>query len=104
MTKQTEEQPRKGIYWEFWRLVREEPGRFRNVMVISAVSVGVSLLEGINVGLLIPLIEIMDSSEEGGGHWVSRAIASLFESLGVSFGLTSILVALAIVITTMAGN
>ena len=65
--------------------------------LISATTVLVSLLEGFNVGLLVPLLQTLDSAE-GSDHWVSRAFEDLFGRVGLSLNLETILIALSILV------
>jgi ABC-type multidrug transport system fused ATPase/permease subunit len=63
----------------------------------------ISLLEGINVGLLVPLLENLQSPEQAGGHWISKAVAKVFDFLGVPFELATIVVALTLIVGGIAG-
>jgi len=67
-------------------------------VVITVISIVVSLLEGINMSLLVPLLENLESGDQGGGHWVSSAFARIFDLMGLPFGLISMLIALAVVV------
>jgi subfamily B ATP-binding cassette protein MsbA len=58
----------------------------------------VALLEGLNVGLLIPLLETLESSETDGSHWISRGIISIFGRLGLSVTLVTVLLILVAVV------
>ena len=91
------------MYKDFWQLFIKGYGGFPASVSICAVTIAVSLLEGVNVGLLIPLLENLASPNEVGGHWVSRGAAKLFEALGVPFGLGTILLALGILVLGTAG-
>ena len=91
------------MYTEFWRLFTKDYGRMRMALLIFVVTIAVALLEGFNIGLLVPLLENLDSSGQESGHWVSRAVANVFEALGLSLSLKSILGALAVFILAMAG-
>lgn len=82
------------MYKEFRNIFIHGYGRVRLAVLIAVITVAVSLLEGFNIGLLVPLLESLQSSEEGGGHWVSQALDSLFSTIGLPFTLGSILVAL----------
>ena len=82
------------MYKEFRNIFIHGYGRVRLAVLITVITVAVSLLEGFNIGLLVPLLESLQSSEEGGGHWVSQALDSLFSTIGLPFTLGSILVAL----------
>ena len=85
-------------YREFWQLFVNGYGRLRMGVVICGLTVTISLLEGFNIGLLVPLLENLNSTDSDSSHWVSRAIDSLFDALGVPFELWSILVALSVLI------
>ena len=82
------------MYKEFRNIFIHGYGRVRLAVLTAVITVAVSLLEGFNIGLLVPLLESLQSSEEGGGHWVSQALDSLFSTIGLPFTLGSILVAL----------
>lgn len=62
--------------------------------VIVLVTIAVSLLEGLNIGLLVPLLESLQSNDPQAGHWVTRNVAKLFNDLGIPFTLGSILLVL----------
>ena len=91
------------MYKEFWQLFIKGYGGLSAGVSICAITVAVSLLEGLNVGLLIPLLENLTSTNEDGGHWVTQGVANLFEALGVPFGLNTILLALAILVLGTSG-
>ena len=90
------------MYREFWQLYVRDYGRLRLLLLVSALTVAVSLLEAINIGLLVPVLETLDSPGGDGGHWITRGIASLFEGLGIPFGLEPILLVLGLFIVIMA--
>ena len=71
-------------------------------LLVGVVTVFVSLLEGINVGLLVPLLESFQSKDVGEGHWVSRAISDLFGKLGIPFELWTILLGLGGIVLCLA--
>ena len=86
------------MYRDFWRLLVKEWGKTRLILTICGITVGVSVLEGLNIGLLVPLLETLNSPNESGNHWVSRGISRLLEGIGLSYNLGTILVALGILI------
>jgi len=86
------------MYKEYWKIVREF-GQIRTLALLCTLTVVVALLEGLNIGLLIPLLESLGSSDTEGSHWISRGITSLFDSLGMEVSLVNILVALAVIFT-----
>jgi subfamily B ATP-binding cassette protein MsbA len=90
------------MYREFWRLFVKDYGRLHLVILISVVTMVVSLLEGLNIGLLIPLLENLQSPGEKGNHWVSRAFFSLFDALGLPSGLGTILLFLGVIILVLS--
>ena len=91
------------MYADFWRLfVTGGYGRLRLVLMLAALSTAVALLEGLNVALLVPLLEIISSPGEEGGHWITRALASGFDAIGIPFGLVSIVIALAVFVLSGA--
>ena len=91
------------MYREFWKLYIKGFGGLRKGLLICAVTVAVSLLEGFNIGLLVPLLENVQSPGQGDGHWVSRAFAGLFGGLGIPFSLGTILLGLAMLMLLAAG-
>ena len=82
------------MYKEFWQLFVKGYGRVHIAVSICVLTIAVSLLEGLNLGLLIPVLETLNSSNSEGGHWVSRAFASVFDALGIPFTLGPILLTL----------
>ena len=52
------------MYREFWQLVIKDYGRLRLAGSLCIVTVVVSILEGLNIGLLIPLLESFQSQEQ----------------------------------------
>lgn len=69
---------------------------------ILIVTILVSLLEGFNIGLLVPLLETVNSTNPTEEHWVSGAIRGLFDSLGLAFGLGPILLGLSVLMLVAA--
>jgi len=86
------------MYKDLWQLFSKEYGGLRQGLSICGVTIVVSLLEGINIALLVPMLETLASPGQEGGHWVSRGFATLFEEVGVPFTLGSILLGLAIIV------
>ena len=91
------------MYRDFWQLFVKGYGRLRMALLICALTIAVSLLEAFNIGLLIPLLEILESPGQEGGHWISQAFANLFDALGLTFKLGTILLALAILVLGTSG-
>lgn len=90
------------MYREFWQLLKTY-GSIRVPLSICALTISGSLLEGINIGLLIPLLEYLGSPGQVEGHWLSRAFATVFAAMGVRFGLDTILLFLGILFLGAAG-
>jgi len=82
------------MYKPFWKLYIKEFQGLKPGAAICVLTVFVSLLEGLNIGLLVPLLENLASTDPGDGHWVSRVIENGFETLGLSFSLGTILLSL----------
>lgn len=78
---------------EFWELFVRQYGGLRAGLTAFVVTAGLSFLEAVNVSFLIPIVELVQSSEEGSEHWVSRAFSRLFESVGLPYELWSLLLA-----------
>lgn len=91
------------MYRNFWNLFVKEYGGFRNGLSLFAVTLGVALMEGLNIGILIPLLETLKSPGEEGGHWVSRALAGFFDTLGIPFELWTLLLALGLLVFVITG-
>ena len=77
-------------------------GGFRSASVIMTLTGFVAILEGFNVGLLVPLLENLDSVEGGEAHWVTKAFARVFESVGLEMKLETILIALAAMVVLVS--
>ena len=90
------------MYKEMWQLYTKGYGRLRMATLVCGLAIGVSLLEGLNIGLLVPLLEQLQSPEAGGGHWISRGIGDVFDAMGVPFSLKTILLSLGLVILGIA--
>ena len=71
-------------------------------MLIVTLTIFVALLEGINVGLLLPLLETLDSSGPEGGHWITNGVANFYDWLGIPFKLFTILLAFVLLILVMS--
>ena len=91
------------MYREFWKLLIKDYGRLRLAVLLCLVTIAFSILEGVNIGLLIPLLESVQSQDPVGAHWISRSFASLFGSLGVDINLNTMLLALGILILVISG-
>jgi len=89
------------MYLEFWNFFVKEYGRLRMALVIIFFSITIALLEGINIGLLVPLLETLRSPGEEGGHWMSQAIADLYDFFGAPLEVWSILVGLTIIMSVI---
>lgn len=72
------------------------------MVLILMLTTVVALLEGINIGLVLPLLETLESPDAGGGHFITEAVANLFAWLGVPFKLATMLVVLVLLITGMS--
>ena len=68
----------------FWKLYIKEFRGLKAAAGICVLTVFVSLLEGMNIGLLVPLLENLASPDPGDGHWVSRGIENGFAAAGLS--------------------
>ena len=77
-------------------------GRLTMLVSVCAVTVVISLLEGLNIGLLVPLLETLDGPGRDGGHWISRGIFGVFDTLSIPVGLGSILVVLSVLMLGIA--
>jgi len=94
------------MFKDLWQLFVVGHGRLRVALFVAAVTLGTSLLEGINVGLLVPLMQSIESGGDGGAegnHWISKATAQLFDRFGIPFELGTMIVALAVVVICIAG-
>jgi len=90
------------MFKELWAMYAQGYGRVRLAVVVCVLAVVISLLEGLNIGLLVPLLESLGSSAPGEKHVISKTVANLYEFLGLSFGIGSILLSLGILITFTA--
>ena len=91
------------MYRDFWRIFIKDYGGLRAGLTIVFLTAAVSLLEGLNIALLVPLLESLGSTTGEESHWVSRAVAGLFGRMGIPLGLKSILITLGILTLAMAG-
>lgn len=91
------------MYKNFWDLFTKEYGQFRIAVTICIVTAAASILEGINITLLVPLLETLNSTDEKPNHRVSQAVNSLFDYLNIPFELWTILLALGLMVLCTAG-
>lgn len=91
------------MYRYFWQLFVKGYGGGRMAVLICVTTIVASLLEGINMGLLVPLLESLDSEGPMGGHWLSQMFATGFAALHLPMNLNTILPALAIVTLIVSG-
>ncbi|MCE2465718.1 MAG: ABC transporter ATP-binding protein [Dehalococcoidia bacterium] len=89
------------MYKALWHSFAIKYGRLRTALLIIVVTLLVALFEGFNVGLLVPLLQHLDSGA-GGDHWISLAFEDLFNAIGLSITLETILLALAVLVLTAA--
>lgn len=90
------------MYKEFWTTVVEY-GRLRLLAFICVITIFVSVLEALNIGLLIPLLESLSGSEGESTHWISSGVSTVFDALGIPVTLGSILLVLAVIVIVNAG-
>jgi len=70
-------------------VLRQHPGL---VGALFAITLFVSILEGMGVGLLIPIVEnVAAQGELTSTHWFSRQLGSIFMAVGIPFNLVTIL-------------
>ena len=89
------------MYKDFWNSIVEY-GRLRLLAFICGLTIFVSVLEALNIGLLIPLLETLSGSQGGSTHWISSGISDVFGTLGIPVTLGAILVVLAVIVVTNA--
>lgn len=89
------------MYKEFWRLFATEYHGAKRAVVICIMTIVVSMLEGINVGLLLPLLETLQPSDTE-RHWLSNFLEGLYSRLGVTLSLGTILLSLGAVVLIIA--
>ena len=92
------------MYRSYWRLlIKDYHGTWKLISIV-AVTIVTSVLEAVNIGLLIPLLEALSSSDQsGGGHWISSGFASGYNYLGIPYNLGSMLIALGLLIFMIGG-
>ncbi len=82
-------------YREFFELFLRGYGRGWMALAICLISILVALLEGINIGLLVPLLDTLQSSGDATrGHWISRGVATTFGWAHIPFSLGTVLLGL----------
>lgn len=91
------------MYRDYWNLFIKGYGHLPKTALICLLSVVTSLIEGFNVGLLIPMLESLGPSSSESGHWISGAIAKAFDALNIPFELSTILLALGTLVMIGAG-
>ena len=74
-------------------------GKPLRALFISGLVILISFLEGINVGLLIPLLEFFGNDNEKGHHWISQTFYKLFEMTGIPFSIVSVVIMLALMVS-----
>ena len=83
------------MYRSLWSTIVKDYRRVPLLASICVLSMVVAMLEGINVGLLVPLLETFDSASSGQSHWLTRDITLLLETVGLSYNLVTVLIVLA---------
>jgi len=86
------------MYKDFWSLFIHGYGHVRHAITITVLTVIVSILEGLNIGLLVPLLETLDSSSSSNSHWMSRVTEDVLGVVGLAYNLESILLSLGVVV------
>jgi ABC-type multidrug transport system fused ATPase/permease subunit len=76
----------------------KEYGRLPIALFIIGLTLVISLVEGLNIGLLIPLLETFQSPEQGKEHWVTQGTSDVFAMMGLPFNLGTILLALGVLV------
>lgn len=89
------------MYTLIWHTLTKEYKGGRMIVIISIITLFVALLEGLNIGLLIPLLESFDNNTSE-AHWISTSIENLCETLGLKYGLPTILGILGFMVLIMA--
>lgn len=90
------------MYKEFYQLAIKEHQAFTRMSVICLVTLTGTVLEGLNIGLLIPLLENLASPGQEVDHWLSKSIAVIFDTFGVPFSLPTILLGLGVLIVAVS--
>ena len=83
-------------------LVKEYKG-LPIVLGICMVTIIVSVLEGLNIGLLVPLLETVGTPETANQHWMSNMLAKAFDVIGVPLELGPILFGMTALVILTAG-
>ena len=84
------------MYRNYWRLLIHDYRGTWKLVAILTVTIITSVLEAVNIGLLIPLLETLSSSDPTAGHWVSDVFRKVFSYPGIPYNLGSMLVTLAL--------
>ena len=82
------------MYRSLWSTIVKDYRKIPLLTSICVLSMVVAMLEGINVGLLVPLLETFDAASSGQNHWLTRDITLLLESVGLSYNLVTVLIVL----------
>lgn len=90
------------MFKEFIHLFVKGYGRTRMAVGICSLAIVIAVLEGLNIGLLVPLLETLQNSDSADEHWITGVVAKLFASVGIPFRLSSILLVLTVVLLLMA--
>ena len=85
---------------DFWQLFVNGYKRRTMAASIFIISVVTALLEGVNIGLLVPLLEIIQSSSSE-RHWITDVVSNLFMAFGIPFHLRSLLIAFGVFVISM---
>lgn len=91
------------MYRQFWRIFVKEYGRLHLAVAICGLTIVSAMLEGVNIGLLVPLLETLNSSDGEGVHWLTRGFSNLFGAVGISFQLETILLTLGLLVASITG-
>jgi ABC-type multidrug transport system fused ATPase/permease subunit len=86
------------MYKDFWFLFIHGYGHVRRSVAVGAITVVASVLEGVNIGLLVPLLETLDSSSSSNEHWISRITEDALGLVGLPYTLEAILFALGVMV------
>ena len=87
------------MFIDIWQLYVKGYGKPLRALFISGLVILISFLEGINVGLLIPLLEFFGNDNEKGHHWSSQTFYKLFEMIGIPFSIVSVVIMLALMVS-----
>ena len=91
------------MYKEFWDFLIKGYGHIPMILLICGVSAVTSLIEGFNIGLLIPLLDSLNSKDATSTLWISLFFARVFDILHIPFTLHSILLCLGSLVLVGAG-